>query len=87
MQALITKVKETPSVQIAQGIIATKLETDGDRVTGLWVESSTEPSEAILISGSAYLWRAGDLADYMLQPPTRRVFVGKSSGWQQEPER
>lgn len=59
MQALITKVKQTPSVQIAQGVIATKLETEEDSVTGLWVESSAAPSKPILISGSAYLLAGG----------------------------
>lgn len=59
MQSLIAKVKQTPSVQVAQGIVATKLETDNGRVTGLWIEASAEPSEPLLISGTAYLLAGG----------------------------
>ena len=59
MQSLITQVKKTPSIQIAQGTIATKLETENGNVTGLWIESAVGSSKPILISGAAYLLAGG----------------------------
>ena len=60
MQALIAEVRATPSVQILEGAMATGLETEGGRVTGLRITSSGPVGSApILLKGPAYLLAGG----------------------------
>lgn len=60
MQALIAEVRATPSVQILEGAMATGLETEGGRVTGLRITSSGPVGSApILLNGPAYLLAGG----------------------------
>lgn len=59
METLIEQVRATPSVQILKHTLALGLETDGDRVTGIWIERTGEPSEPILLRAPAILLAGG----------------------------
>ncbi|MCL6284931.1 L-aspartate oxidase [Ruegeria sp. 2012CJ41-6] len=60
MRALIAELRETPSVQVLEGTQAVRLETDGNRVTGVVLtRSDAEGSQPILLRGSAILLAGG----------------------------
>lgn len=58
MRALIVAVRETPSVQLLEGVVATRLQSDGDKITGVAVARS-EGSESVIISAPAVLLAGG----------------------------
>ncbi|MFB9230956.1 L-aspartate oxidase [Pseudohalocynthiibacter aestuariivivens] len=60
MEALIAEVEQTPSVQVMEGVLATRLEVKDGNVTGIWIQSSSkDASRPVLISGLAYLLAGG----------------------------
>ncbi len=61
MEALIDQVRETPSIQVLEGVMAAGLETEGDTVTGIWIETADMDvrSAPILLRGTAYLLAGG----------------------------
>ena len=59
MQALIGAVRETPSVQVAQGVLASGLEVQDGTVTGVWLEKAGEPSGRTLVRAPAILLAGG----------------------------
>ena len=59
MRTLIAALSETPSAQVIEGALATRLQTEGDRVTGVWVTSAAAPSGEVLIEAPAVLLAGG----------------------------
>ncbi|KUJ73149.1 L-aspartate oxidase [Ruegeria marisrubri] len=60
MRALIAELRKTPSVQVLEGAQAVRLETDGTRVTGVVLTSSSpEGSQPVLLRGPAFLLAGG----------------------------
>ncbi|MYM56064.1 L-aspartate oxidase [Thalassovita mangrovi] len=60
MKALIARVRETQSVQVLEGVMASGLEAEDGAVTGIWIETSgAERSDPILLRGAAYLMAGG----------------------------
>ncbi|KFE35158.1 L-aspartate oxidase [Thioclava atlantica] len=59
MQTLVGAVRQTPSVQVLEGVLATRLEVEDERVTGVWIERAYEPSGAVLIRCPAVLLAGG----------------------------
>ncbi|TMV05567.1 L-aspartate oxidase [Ruegeria sediminis] len=60
MRALIAELRETPSVQVLEGAQAVRLETDGDRVAGVILTSSSDAgSKPVLLRGAAHLLAGG----------------------------
>ncbi|MGL4310238.1 MAG: L-aspartate oxidase [Paracoccaceae bacterium] len=62
MATLIATVRATPSIQIAEGVMACRFESDGARVTGVWVERADRPTGQVLIKAPAMLLAAGGAA-------------------------
>ena len=58
MRALIAEVRETPSVQVLEGVIATGLRLDGGRVAGVEV-TRADGSQPVAIEGPAVLLAGG----------------------------
>ncbi|WP_376875895.1 L-aspartate oxidase [Albirhodobacter sp. R86504] len=59
MQALIGAVRETPSVQVAEGVLASGLEVEDGIVRGVWLEAADRPSDRRLLSAPAILLAGG----------------------------
>lgn len=59
MQTLISQVRQTPSVQVAEGVLASGLEVRDAQVTGVWVERATTPSAPLLLRAPAVLLAGG----------------------------
>lgn len=60
MKALIAQVRETPSVQVLEGVMASELEVQNGAVTGVTVETSgNDRSHPILLRGPAVLLAGG----------------------------
>ena len=60
METLISQVRQSPSIQVMEGAMATGLEVEGSVVTGVWIASaSKQPSAAILLKGENYLLSSG----------------------------
>lgn len=59
METLIAEVRRTPSVQVAEGVLASGLEVVGGTVTGVWLERATAPSGRILVNSPAILLAGG----------------------------
>lgn len=60
MAALIEQVRETPSIQALEGVMAVGLKTDGDRVIGVEVQSAHDVRSApILVHAPAVLLAGG----------------------------
>ncbi len=59
MAALIAEVRRTPSVQVAEGVMAVGLHTEQGRVTGVNVAAADGTSAPILLRGSAVLLAGG----------------------------
>lgn len=59
MQTLIAAVRQEPSVQVLEGVLASGLEVEDGRVTGVWIERAFEPSGAILVKCPAVLLAGG----------------------------
>ncbi|WP_370268753.1 L-aspartate oxidase [Nioella sp.] len=75
METLIAALRATPSAQVIEGALATRLETDGDRVTGVWIASSRAPSGEVLIEAPAVLLAgggSGGLYAHTTNPPRIR---------------
>lgn len=75
METLIGRVRKTPSVQVIEGALATGLETEGNRVTGVWVRRAGPPSDKVLIEAPAVLLAgggSGGLFAHTTNPPRIR---------------
>ena len=75
METLIAALRATPSAQVIEGALATRLETEGDRVTGVWITSAGDPSGEILVSAPAVLLAgggSGGLYAHTTNPPRIR---------------
>ena len=59
MQTLIAEVRRSPSVQVAEGVMASGLAVEDGTVTGVWVERSSRPSGRILLKSPAVLLAGG----------------------------
>lgn len=59
MHALIGTVRHTPSVQVAEGIMASGLEVQDGVVTGVWIEKADQPSGRSLLRSPAILLAGG----------------------------
>lgn len=59
MQTLIAEVRRTPSVQVAEGVLASGLEVTDGTVTGVWIERATSPSAPVLLRTPAVLLAGG----------------------------
>ncbi|SOC06497.1 L-aspartate oxidase [Rhodobacter maris] len=59
METLIAEVRRSPSVQVAEGVIASGLAVAAGRVTGVWVERADAPSGRVLIETPAVLLAGG----------------------------
>lgn len=59
METLIAEVRRTPSVQVAEGVLASGLEVEGGVVTGVWLERSNTPSGRVLVKAPAVLLAGG----------------------------
>lgn len=59
MQSLIDAVRATPSVQVAEGVMASGLEVQDGSVTGVWLERADAPSGRVLLRGAAVLLAGG----------------------------
>lgn len=60
MRALIAELRRTPSIQVLEGAQAIRLETEGNRVTGVVISASTEAgSEPVILRGPACLLAGG----------------------------
>ncbi|MBD3676826.1 MAG: L-aspartate oxidase [Rhodobacteraceae bacterium] len=76
METLTRAVRDTPAVQVLEGVLATGLEVEDGLVTGLWIErASDEPSAPVLIRASAVLLAgggSGGLFAHTTNPPRIR---------------
>ncbi len=60
MAALIEKVRETPSVQVLEGVLAVGLDVSNGQVTGVALQEASETgSETVVLRGSAVLLAGG----------------------------
>ncbi|MGV8989637.1 MAG: L-aspartate oxidase [Cypionkella sp.] len=59
MASLIAEVRRTPSVQVAEGLVAVGLEVAAGRVTGVQVAAEDGSSAPVLVRGSAVLLAGG----------------------------
>ncbi len=59
MQALIGAVRETASVQIAEGVLASGIEVEDGAAVGVWLEAADRPSTRILLRAPAILLAGG----------------------------
>ena len=60
MESLIAQVRETPSVQVMEGVLACGLEVNEGAVTGVWIESSAKRrSRPVLVTSPAVLLAGG----------------------------
>ena len=75
METLIAKVRATASVQVIEGALATGLETEGERVTGVWIRHTDPASGPVLIETPAVLLAgggSGGLYAHTTNPPRIR---------------
>jgi L-aspartate oxidase len=59
MLALIAEVRRTPSVQVLEGVMATGLQVEKDRVTGVALASADGRSASVIVQGPAVLLAGG----------------------------
>jgi L-aspartate oxidase len=59
MQSLIGAVRQTPSVQVAEGVLASGLEVQDGVATGVWLEKADAPSGRVLVRAPAILLAGG----------------------------
>lgn len=59
MQTLVAAVRDTRSVQVLEGVLASGLEVENGRVTGVRIERAYEPSGSVLIKCPAVLLAGG----------------------------
>jgi L-aspartate oxidase len=75
METLIAALRDTPSAQVIEGALATRLETGGDRVTGVWITSANDITGEVLIDAPAVLLAgggSGGLYAHTTNPPRIR---------------
>lgn len=59
MQTLIAEVRRSPSIQVAEGVMASGLETENGVLTGVWLERAGAPSGRVLLRAPAVLLAGG----------------------------
>lgn len=62
MAAIIAAVRETPSIQVAEGVVATGLDVEDGRVLGVCLERADRPSAPVLLRAPAVLMAGGGAA-------------------------
>ena len=63
MATLVEKVRQMPSIQVLTDALASGLQVEDGRVTGVYIERSSEPAtKPILLRGAAYLLAGGGSA-------------------------
>jgi L-aspartate oxidase len=68
MKTLISHIKNAPTVQVMEQVIATKLEVQSGKVAGIWVEKNgAAPSKRMLLTGRAYVLAGGGSASIYAQ--------------------
>ena len=75
METLIDAIRHTPSVQVLEKTLAVGLETEGDKVVGVYVEASDRPTEPVLIRTPGVLLAgggSGGLYAHTTNPPRIR---------------
>lgn len=75
METLIAALRATPSVQVLEGALATGLETEDGRVTGVWLRSATRQTGDVLVTTPAVLLAgggSGGLYAHTTNPPRIR---------------
>ena len=75
METLIAAVRAAPSVQVAEGVLATGLEVTDGRATGVWVDRSDGTSGGVLVRAPAILLAgggSGGLFAHTTNPPRIR---------------
>ncbi len=60
MESLIAQVSKTPSVQVMEGVLASRLEVKNNKIIGVWIESSAKKrSSPVLVKSPAVLLAGG----------------------------
>jgi L-aspartate oxidase len=59
MEALIGTVRQTPSIQVLEDTLAIELAVEDGRVSGVWLERASTPSEPVFIAASKVLLAGG----------------------------
>ncbi len=60
MESLIDQVSKTPSVQVMEGVLASRLEVENNKIIGVWIESSAKKrSSPVLVKSPAVLLAGG----------------------------
>jgi len=75
METLIDAIRHTPSVQVLEHTLAVALETEGDKVTGVWIRAADRVTEPVLIRTPAVLLAgggSGGLFAHTTNPPRIR---------------
>lgn len=75
MQTLIAAVRAAPSVQVLENTQGQRLETEGDKVTGIWIARADMPSAPVLLRCPAVLLAgggSGGLYAHTTNPPRIR---------------
>lgn len=75
MQTLIAAVRAAPSVQVLENTQGLRLETDGNKVTGIWIARADTPSAPLLLRCPAVLLAgggSGGLYAHTTNPPRIR---------------
>ncbi len=63
MRALIAALRQTPSVQVIEGVQAVGLDSDGERINGVYLSSAGAPeASATVLRGAAYVLATGGSA-------------------------
>jgi len=74
MRALIVALRETPSIQVIEGVLAVGLESDGAQVTGVYLTGVDAPNDQpVLLRGAAHILATGGSSGLYAQTtnPTR----------------
>ncbi|MGR3762157.1 L-aspartate oxidase [Roseobacteraceae bacterium NS-SX3] len=75
METLIAAVRATPSVQVLENTQGVRLETDGGKVSGIWITRADRPSAPVLIKTPGVLLAgggSGGLYAHTTNPPRIR---------------
>ncbi len=75
METLIAATRATPSVQVIEGVLASGLEAENGKVTGVWIESAEESTGSVLVRSPAILLAgggSGGLFAHTTNPPRIR---------------
>ncbi|WP_037311359.1 L-aspartate oxidase [Ruegeria halocynthiae] len=81
MRALIAELRHTPSVQVIEGAQAVGLESDGTRVTGVYLSGTDAPgAQPVLLRGAAHVLATGGSAGLYEQTTNPARIQGQGIG-------